>query len=622
MALRVFAVDWSGRDEGEQYRIRLFGKDASGQLVCAFIRWYPYFFVPLDPSWPAGRQSSYVTELVEKHGGVARLSRATSKKTLWGFTANESRPFAQLAFPTLAAARRARKKLKKTYEASVDPLIRFFHVRNVPPSGWVTISAYTASATAKQTVADIEIETTFTAVGPAPACQDVVPPLVFASWDIECFSGSGKFPLSSNPADKIIQISTTFWRYGEVEPYRTAVVCLLETAPVEGVDVLWYVEEHEVINAWIELLRAEKADVLLGWNTDQFDWKYVSGRADVLVDDFSGDPQVQLSKLGRLAVPDAADDPVDDADDDDWGDSKESGGTSRIFELNSGAYGNNTFHVLTTPGLVQLDLMQYFRKEFKLDSYALNAVSQRYLGDSKLDLPAGQIFAKFGGTPADRADIARYAAQDTLLPLRLLRKMAVFENVSEMANAVSVPLSYIFTRGQQVRVFSVILQKARSKGFVCPDNVGIAAEGKYAGATVLDAQRGAYFDVVSGLDFASLYPSIMRAYSLCPSTIVLDPKYAHVEGVEYYEVDTGMGVHRCVKDSERFGSRGSPDCASPRRILAGAGLRGAWTAWCPRCWRTWRRSARPRSATWRLPRKRATTLARAWPTASSSRTRS
>lgn len=542
--LRVFAVDWSGRDDGGQYKIRLFGKDPGGQLVCVFIKWYPYFFVPLDTAWPASRQSSYVTELVEKHGAVARLSRVTTKKTLWGFTGNEERPFAQLAFPTLAAARRARKKFGKTYEASVDPIVRFFHVRGVPPSGWVSVSS-AAAVTDKKTVADIEVETTFAAVGPAAAeIAAQVPPLVFASWDIECFSGSGKFPMSSNPADKIIQISTTFWRYGEREPSRTVVVCLDETAGVEGVDVLWFAEEHEVINAWIELLRVEKADVLLGWNTDQFDWKYVSGRADVLVDDFSGDALVQLPKLGRLAVPDAADEFGDDDDEPAPWNEPERGGTSRIFELNSGAYGNNTFHVLTTPGLIQLDLMQYFRKEFKLDSYALNAVSQKYLGDSKLDLPAGQIFAKFGGTPADRADIARYAAQDTLLPLRLLRKMAVFENVSEMANAVSVPLGYIFTRGQQVRVFSVILQKARSKNFVCPDNVAISVEGKYTGATVLDAQRGAYFDVVSGLDFASLYPSIMRAYSLCPSTIVLDRKYAHLEGVEYYEVDTGMGVYR------------------------------------------------------------------------------
>jgi DNA polymerase delta subunit 1 len=47
---------------------------------------------------------------------------------------------------------------------------------------------------------------------------------------------------------------------------------------------------------------------------------------------------------------------------------------------------------------------------------------------------------------------------------------------------------------------------------------------------------------VSALDFASLYPSIIRAHCMCPSTIVRDPQYAALEGIEYYAVDTGMGA--------------------------------------------------------------------------------
>lgn len=69
---------------------------------------------------------------------------------------------------------------------------------------------------------------------------------------------------------------------------------------------------------------------------------------------------------------------------------------------------------------------------------------------------------------------------------------------------MTVPVDYLLSRGQQIKVFSVILHKARELGFVCPDDKKIGTEGKYEGATVLEAARGAYFDVVSGLDFASL----------------------------------------------------------------------------------------------------------------------
>lgn len=220
------------------------------------------------------------------------------------------------------------------------------------------------------------------------------------------------------------------------------------------------------------------------------------------------------------------------------------GGVLDERELNSGAYGQNKFITLSTPGVMQIDLLQYMRKEVKLESYSLNSVSHKYLGDSKLDLPAGEIFDKFDGSPTDRAVIAEYAAKDTDLPLRILSKLCVFENLMEMANATFCPMNYVLQRGQQIKVYSVLMKKARAMGYACPDNVGIGVVGKFTGATVLNAERGAYFDIVSGLDFSSLYPSIIRAWSLCYSTIVLDPKYDNLPGIEYYEVETDQGTFR------------------------------------------------------------------------------
>ena len=79
----------------------------------------------------------------------------------------------------------------------------------------------------------------------------------------------------------------------------------------------------------------------------------------------------------------------------------------------------------------------------------------------------------------------------------------MLENIQEMANAVSVPATYILERGQQVKVFSLIARKARQQGFLIPDDKSLTHEGKYDGATVLDAKKGAYFDPVATLDFAS-----------------------------------------------------------------------------------------------------------------------
>ena len=153
----------------------------------------------------------------------------------------------------------------------------------------------------------------------------------------------------------------------------------------------------------------------------RFDWKYIHGRAQVCVDDDTGEALVDMSGLGRLAAP--------------LGDKALAGGVLREWELNSGAYGQNKFFAMTTPGCLQIDLLQYMRREFKLPGYSLNAVSAEFLNDKKIDLPAAEIFAKFKGSAADRALIAEYAVKDTELPLRLLAKLSVLENLLEMANA-------------------------------------------------------------------------------------------------------------------------------------------------------------------------------------------
>lgn len=542
MLVDFFPVDWAAGDrpapggdgEDETFRIRAVGKDAGGRAVVAHIDFFPYFYAELAPGLSESARKLAVMDLVKRHGALPGLSCAVPRKSMWGFTDGARLWVAQLGFPSLAAATRARYALKRakcrTFEAGVDPLVRFFHVRGVRPAAWMRLDA---AAVELDSPAQLRVRCDYRRAGPSPLA--VPPPLVFASWDIEVYSASGNFPLAANPADKVIQIAVTLERY-DTGASESVVLCLGDTADVPGVEIVCLADEADLIAEFARVLSERGADVLLSYNGDQFDWKYLHARcAGVLLDDETADPLVDLAAFGRVQH-------------------DEPGGELLTKSLVSAAYGDNTFTRLATPGQLNLDLMQYVKREHKLPSVALNAVAREFLGDAKLDLPAAEIFRKFAsGSREDRAEIAAYAAKDTQLPLRLLRKLAVFENLAEMANAVSVPVEYLLTRGQQIKVWSLVLQTARAKGFVCPDDAGIGlADGeKYVGATVLEAHRGAYFDIVSGLDFASLYPSIIRAYSLCPSTLVLDDRYAAVPGIEYRDVDVGGGVvHRFAVGGE------------------------------------------------------------------------
>ena len=88
-----------------------------------------------------------------------------------------------------------------------------------------------------------------------------------------------------------------------------------------------------------------------------------------------------------------------------------------------------------------------------------------------------------------------------------------------MARVTGVPISYLLTRGQQIKVISQLLRKARELNLILPAS-DVQSEETFEGATVIEPIRG-YYDVpISTLDFSSLYPSIMIAHNLCYTTCI------------------------------------------------------------------------------------------------------
>ncbi len=59
--------------------------------------------------------------------------------------------------------------------------------------------------------------------------------------------------------------------------------------------------------------------------------------------------------------------------------------------------------------------------------------------------------------------------QDAYLPQRLVDKLMYMYNYIEMARVTGVPMSFLLTRGQSIKVFSQILRKARQRGLLVPN---------------------------------------------------------------------------------------------------------------------------------------------------------
>jgi DNA polymerase delta subunit 1 len=290
-------------------------------------------------------------------------------------------------------------------------------------------------------------------------------------------------------------------------------LCLKQTS---GTDVECFDTEKDLLKAFQKHLIKVDPDIITGWNIFGFDLEFLIVRATV--------------HCGLEPV---------------WGRVK--GVVCELVEknLSSSALGNNQLKMVPMKGRYVFDLFQDVKREHKLESYSLNNVSKHFLKDQKHDMPVKEIFSRYAdGDPVRLGEVAEYCIKDTELPHYLMAKLCQIQNVIEMAKACWVPLAFLSERGQQIKVFSQMAKKARELNFIIPtiriQKTLAGDEDGYQGATVLEAQTGAYYGPITALDFASLYPSIMCAHNLCYSTLVMDAKYDNLPGVEYEQ----FGPHR------------------------------------------------------------------------------
>lgn len=155
------------------------------------------------------------------------------------------------------------------------------------------------------------------------------------------------------------------------------------------------------------------------------------------------------------------------------------------------------------------------------------------------------------GSDADRHRLAVYCLKDALLPQRLMDKLCVLINYVEMARVTGVPVSFLISRGQQIKVFSMILRKCRDVDLLVPTlkkSGNPNGDEGYEGATVLDPIKSYYEIPIATLDFASLYPSIMQAYNLCYSTMLSPLEASKIDPSKFKRSENGHNfVHSNVK---------------------------------------------------------------------------
>jgi DNA polymerase elongation subunit (family B) len=276
--------------------------------------------------------------------------------------------------------------------------------------------------------------------------------------------------------------------------------------------VEFYKTEDEVLFAWQRLIISEDPDIITGYNIFGFDFRFMYGRAVEL--DITND----FCKLSRLK------DHV-----------------SKLTEMKvaSAALGDNKLEYIEMKGRVLIDLYKVIQTSQSLDNYKLDFVCNKFLYKEKVDLSPQDIFIKQRGDADDRKEIAKYCIIDCILCNRLIAKLEILGNSVAMASVCKVPLSYIFLRGQGVKIASSVSYVCNQNGYLIPvlpkadgDNQG------YEGAIVLQPEIGIHFETTVTLDFNSLYPSSMISENLSTDTFVeINGKYDNLEGYEYVNIE-------------------------------------------------------------------------------------
>lgn len=144
------------------------------------------------------------------------------------------------------------------------------------------------------------------------------------------------------------------------------------------------------------------------------------------------------------------------------------------------------------------------------------------------------------GVPRNLAQIGKYCIKDCQLVALLLAKLEIIVNSVGMAKVCHVPLSYLFLRGQGVKIYSLVSKECRLKNYLIPVIYRPRDENpddvSYEGAHVITPRPDIYISPIVVLDYSSLYPKSMCERNLSPECFVNDPMYDNLPGYRYHDI--------------------------------------------------------------------------------------
>jgi DNA polymerase elongation subunit (family B) len=206
--------EYKYKQDNKRFVIQMFGINEKGETFCLFVNDYkPFFYVKVGDDWTIDRKNDFLNHIKSKVGKYYENSicecKIIKRKKLYGFDCGKEHKFILLKFNNTPAMNKVKnlyyengkngRRLSERgyifqdtetylYEANIPPLLRYFHIKEISPSGWICIPME------KKTLCTYEYEIGHTSIIPLKNKETVVPYKI-CSFDIEASSSHGDFPV-------------------------------------------------------------------------------------------------------------------------------------------------------------------------------------------------------------------------------------------------------------------------------------------------------------------------------------------------------------------------------------------------------------------------------------------
>ena len=218
-----------GATDTNEFRIQMFGINEQGETCSIFVDdYHPFFYVKVADHWTNATKSAFIRDIKKnlksryyENSILSDKCEIVEKRKLYGFDGGKNHKFVLLVFKNTTVMNRVKnlwyhdiytprdgktRALKPDgyqfastntyiYEANIPPILRFFHIQKISPSGWVTFSTKKTRLIEKYTTTcQYEYRLSFEDIIPQNEKETVVPYKI-CSFDIEASSSHGDFPI-------------------------------------------------------------------------------------------------------------------------------------------------------------------------------------------------------------------------------------------------------------------------------------------------------------------------------------------------------------------------------------------------------------------------------------------